>query len=84
MTQTTQQPQSVPMPKINVKSNGISKGTSNGATNGTHEAQDGYTKEAQSDLSYSIWAKIEKLRENGKVLINGSDLDIASVIAVAK
>lgn len=85
MTQTTQQPQPVPTPKINGKSNGISNGTStNGTTNGAHKTQDGYTKEGQSDLSHSIWAKIEKFREHGKVLLNGTDLDIASVIAVAK
>jgi hypothetical protein len=34
--------------------------------------------------SCDIWRKIQQLRERGKVILNGSQLDIASVVAVAK
>lgn len=35
-------------------------------------------------ISTSLWENIESVRASGKVFIDGSSLDIASVIAVAK
>lgn len=97
MTQATQsQQQPNHASKVNGASNGASNGTSNGTskflsnrstngtTNGVHKPQDEKKQAMQADISHSIWAKIEKLKAGGKVLLNGSDLDIASVIAVAK
>jgi hypothetical protein len=36
------------------------------------------------NLTYRTWERIQKLLRAGEVEINGHDLDIASVVAVAK
>ncbi|CAM1509751.1 Fc.00g000860.m01.CDS01 [Cosmosporella sp. VM-42] len=77
MTQTTQQ--AVPNPQVN----GNSTTHKNG--NGIHKASSQHDKETtHSGTTHDVWAKVERLKAGGKVLLNGSDLDIASVIAVAK
>lgn len=39
---------------------------------------------SSSDESISLWERIQRVRKLGKVSINGTRLDIASVIAVGK
>lgn len=59
-------------------------GFHSGKTNG-HSTHSGQRQEnTHASKTYDTWAKLEKLKKGGKVLLNGSDLDIASVIAVAK
>ena len=42
------------------------------------------TATSNSDESISLWERIQRVRKLGKVSINGTRLDIASVIAVGK
>lgn len=42
------------------------------------------TVASSSDESISLWERIQRVRKLGKVSINGTRLDIASVIAVGK
>lgn len=37
-----------------------------------------------TDQAQNTWLKVQQLRDGGKVLLDGSELDIASVIAVAR
>jgi hypothetical protein len=58
---------------------------SNGVgSNGVNVSQATHNKPTHASLSYDICAKIEQLKTDGKVHLDGSELDIASVIAVAK
>ncbi|EXL91119.1 hypothetical protein FOIG_15693 [Fusarium odoratissimum NRRL 54006] len=41
-------------------------------------------KTVHTDQALNTWIKIQQLRDGGKVLLDGSELDIASVIAVAR
>ncbi|EWZ79084.1 Phenylalanine/tyrosine ammonia-lyase [Fusarium oxysporum] len=41
-------------------------------------------KTVHTDQAQNTWIKIQQLRDGGKVLLDGSELDIASVIAVAR
>lgn len=56
-------------------SNGIASNNNESATSSvpTHKSQ-----------AVAMWKKIERIRKYGKLLIDGTELDIASVIAVAK
>ena len=76
MTKVAQQA----VPSVQVDSNGIH---TNG--NGTHNTPREETQETtHSGKTHNIWSKVKRLKSDGKILLNGSDLDIASVIAVAK
>lgn len=73
MTRTVPEHPVSPTPKTN----GFHSAKTNGHS--THSGQHTHASKTRD-----TWAKVEKLKAEGKVLLNGSDLDIASVIAVAK